>query len=62
MKFKEAAQIYKDYAIEYWKTFADYKGEEPPLGEKVPFYKSWECNWCDYSLICESPHIKTRGK
>ena len=61
IKFREAAPIFKQYAIDYWKTYTNYKGEEPPLKEySVPFYKKWECDWCNYSLICDSPHIKKR--
>ena len=61
IKFREAAPIFKQYAIDYWKGYTTYKGEEPPLKEyAVPFYKKWECDWCNYSLICDSPHVKKR--
>ncbi len=61
MQMKEAGAIWKEHAKNYWLNYLNYNGEEPAIQVKaVPFYPSWECDNCSYSVICDSPHIKKR--
>jgi CRISPR/Cas system-associated exonuclease Cas4 (RecB family) len=61
MKNVEVEPEWAGKALKYWKDCNEaIKGELIPAEtEGVPF-QEWECNYCAYNHMCDSPYIKER--
>ena len=61
MKSVEVEPEWAGRALKYWKDCNEaIKGELiPAVTEGVPF-QEWECNYCAYSYVCDSPYIKEK--
>jgi CRISPR/Cas system-associated exonuclease Cas4 (RecB family) len=62
MKSVEVEPEWAGKALKYWKDCNDAVKEEltPAVTEGVPFQKEWECNYCAFNYLCNSPYIKEK--